>query len=59
MYYCKTDSPNTYISVYNLGNFSFTIIVRPPSNKKLFPVHRPGVKRADWNFLFHISKNNF
>ena len=26
--------------------------VRPPLNKKLFPVHRPGgLKRADWNFL--------
>ena len=28
---------------------------RPPLNKKLFPVYRPGgSKRADWNFLFHI-----
>ena len=31
--------------------------VRPPLNKKLFPVHRPsGLKRANWNFYFHISK---
>ena len=28
----------------------------PPLNKK-FPVHRPGgLKRADWNFVFHIFK---
>ena len=33
--------------------------IRPPLNKKLFPVHRPGgLKRADWNFFyfFHIFK---
>ena len=30
-------------------------VVRPPLNKKLFPVHRPGgLKRSDWNFFFHI-----
>ena len=28
-------------------------ILRPPLNKKLFPVHRPsGLKWADWIFLF-------
>ena len=29
--------------------------VRPPLNKKLFPVHRPdGLKRAGWNFFFRV-----
>ena len=29
--------------------------VRPPLNKKLFPVHRPGgLKMADWNSFFYI-----
>ena len=29
--------------------------VRPPLNKKLFPVYRTGgSKRADWNFFFHL-----
>ena len=32
-------------------------IVRPPLNKKLFPVYRPGEsKRADWNFFSHLFK---
>ena len=36
---------------------SFFKQVRPPLNKKLFPVHRPGgLKRA---FLFHVIKKNF
>ena len=31
--------------------------LRPPLNIKVFPVHRPGaLKRADWNFFFHIFK---
>ena len=31
--------------------------LRPPLNKKVFPVYRPGgSKRADWNFFFHLSK---
>ena len=31
--------------------------IRPPLNKKLFPVHRPGLlKRADWNLFFHTFK---
>ena len=30
-------------------------IIRPSSNKKLFPVHRPGgLKRAYWNNFFPI-----
>ena len=30
-------------------------IIGPSSNKKLFPVHRPGgLKRAHWNFSFHL-----
>ena len=34
--------------------------VRPPLNKKLFPVLRPsGLKRADWNSFFFIFKNIF
>ena len=29
--------------------------IRPPLNKKVFPVDRPsGFKRADWNFFFYI-----
>ena len=36
------------------------MLVRPPLNKKLFPVHRPGgLKRADWDFLFMIFENSF
>ena len=34
--------------------------VRPPLNKKLFPVHRSGgLKRADWNFFFMIFEKSF
>ena len=34
--------------------------VRPPLNKKLFPVYRPGgSKRADWNFFFSIFSFSF
>ena len=34
--------------------------LRPPLNKKLFPVHRPGgLKRAYWNLFFHIFKKDF
>ena len=30
-------------------------LLRPPLNKKSFPVHRPGgVKRAEWEVLFHV-----
>ena len=30
---------------------------RPSSNKKSFPVHRPGgLRRAYWNFFFHLFK---
>ena len=37
------------------GNWSVLIIIRPSSNKKLFPVHRPGgLKRAYCNFFFLI-----
>ena len=39
---------------------SHTQYIRPSSNKKSFPVHRPGgLKRAYWNFLFHLFKNIF
>ena len=35
----------------------YLLSVRPPLNKKLFPVHRPGgLKRAYRNFFFHIFK---
>ena len=35
----------------------FVCGVRPPLNKKLFPVNWPGgSKRADWNFFFHLFK---
>ena len=32
--------------------------IRPPLNKKSFPVHRPGgLKRAEWEvFYFHVFK---
>ena len=32
--------------------------IRPPLNKKSFPVHRPGgLKRAEWEgFFFHVFK---
>ena len=34
--------------------------IRPPLNKKLFPVYRPGgSKKADWNFFFIFSKKLF
>ena len=34
--------------------------LRPPLNKKLFPVHRPGgLKRADWDFFFMIFEKSF
>ena len=34
--------------------------VRPPLNKKLFPVYRPGgSKRANWNLFFHLFKEFF
>ena len=34
--------------------------LRPPLNKKLFPVHRPGgLKRADWDFFFMIFEKRF
>ena len=34
--------------------------IRPPSNKKLFHVYRPGgSKRADWNFFFSSLKKLF
>ena len=33
---------------------------RPSSNKKSFPVHRPGeLKRAYWNIFFPVFKNIF
>ena len=33
------------------------LAIRPSSNKKSFPVHRPGgLKRAYWNFFFPILK---
>ena len=36
------------------GCFSHSKI-RPPLNKKTFPVYRPGgSKRADWKFFFHL-----
>ena len=36
----------------------FVCGVRPPLNKKLFPVNWPGgSKRADWNFFFHLFNN--
>ena len=32
--------------------------MRPPLNKKLFPVHRPGgLKRAECDFFFRFKKN--
>ena len=35
-------------------------IIGPSSNKKSFPVHRPGgLKRAYCNFFFHLIKNFF
>ena len=35
-------------------------IVGPSSNKKLFPVHRPGgLKGAYWNFFFFFSYFHF
>ena len=38
----------------------FASVLRPPLNKKLFPVHHPsGLKRADWNFFSIFSKNTF
>ena len=34
--------------------------IRPPLNKKVFPVHRPdGLKRADWDFFFMIFEKRF
>ena len=34
--------------------------IRPPLDKKLFPVHRPtGLKRADWNLFSYFLKNAF
>ena len=37
-----------------------SISMRPSSNKKSFPVHRPGgLKRAYWNFFFHLFKQFF
>ena len=34
--------------------------VRPPLNKKMFPVHRPGgLKRANWDFFFMIFEKTF
>ena len=33
------------------------LLIRPPLNKKLFPVHLPsGLKRADWNFILFFSQ---
>ena len=33
--------------------------LRPPLNKKVFPVHRPGgLKRADWDFFFMIFEKS-
>ena len=32
---------------------------RPPLNKKVFPVHRPGgLKRANWDFFFMIFEKS-
>ena len=42
-------------SVARLGYIGL-LVFRHPLNKKFFPVHQPvGLKRADWNFFFHIS----
>ena len=36
------------------------IVMGPPINKNSFPVHQPGgLKRAEWDFFFHVIKNNF
>ena len=46
------DNDYTYNDCFWLMSF---IGFRPSSNKKLFPVHRPGgLKRADWNFFFFL-----
>ena len=38
--------------VWNLIYRGLFLTMRPPLNKKLFPVHRPGgLKRADWDFF--------
>ena len=37
----------------NVRVSQFTVALRPPLNKKSFPVHRPGgLKRADWDVFF-------
>ena len=36
------------------------ITSRPPLDKKVFPVHRPGgLKRDDWDFFFMIFEKSF
>ena len=50
-----TDCRNNYIWGL-LIYINIDMSVRPPLNKKWFPVYRPGgSKRADWNFFFIFS----
>ena len=42
---------------YLVKSVGTLVQLRPPLNKKLFPVHRPGgSKRADLNIFFHLLK---
>ena len=39
-------------AIAGFNNIVFVFKIRPPLNKKLFPVYHPGgSKRADWNFF--------
>ena len=40
-----------------IGLKGLMTFMRPPLNKKLFPVHRPsGLKRAEWDSVFSCLK---
>ena len=57
-----SQSAQIYSSGCSTGNIYFRagLTTRPPLDKKLFPVHRPGgLKRADWNFFSIFSKKFF
>ena len=57
--YWGSDFASKILSIGIMITHVFWLIseLSPPLKKKLFPVQRPsGLKRADWNFFFHIYK---
>ena len=44
-----------WVYIFSLSLWGLAAYTRPPLNKKLFPVHRPGgLNRVDWDFFFFM-----